>query len=665
MFAYRSIGGARRARTGLAVLALMLCLACSKEQKLETLWEGPAKLTYAKELPEARPASKTNFEKVPLGSADAKLVPPVNWKQGEKYGRNWESALHRWEWIWPLLVAYDQKKDKESLKQATLLALDWIKADLASQSGSQPSGMWSSGNASWRASALGYVLHAATDANLVSPEQQHQLITSVRKHAAYLANDENYKVGRDSSLYLDYGLAALCSNLNKLKDCQVWRDIAKQRFLETANKIFGDSGVQEGQSPMLHTRSAELLQKMVKVVDAPPLKQLAEKADTATGWLIPPDGRYLLLGESSAYPVPAWAVAASKKTKGIKLLGKSGFAVVHDDGSYLLASASYHDKKRKHADDLSFVWSENGQRVLADSGRAMPRDRAFRYYTRSAEAHNVLTVNGQNFGTDARPYKSGIRGIGQSDGWYAITGKNPILRPGATHERTWLYQPGKLLLVIDDVSSEKTNQYDRYFHFWYKLKVKLDDAGQATTAVKGKPIRAFDASGIKDVSAKIVRDQKQPPQGVMFLNARKRVPNDVLQLSSKGESGVLVAAFVVGKSELRPKDIEVVLEHDVHYVRVGSEKFAISRAGDTINFEMGVAKGESKVAKENEAKEKARAEQEKKDAKEKEKQAKEAGAKGATTAGTTGAPAPKPAPGAPAPAKPAPGKPAPAKAPAP
>lgn len=671
MFRYRSRDGMRWPSARLVLLVLLLCFACSKEQKLEKLWEGPAKLNYAKALPDARPASKTNFEKIRFGSGDARLVPPVDWKQGSKRGTAWENALHRWEWIWPLLVAYDTKQDKESLKQATLLALDWVKADLASQNGTQPNRMWSSGNASWRAAALGYVLHAATDANLVSPEQQHQLITSVRKHAAFLANDENYKVGRDSSLYLDFGLAALCANLDKLKDCQVWRDIAKQRFVETANKIFGDAGLEEGQSPMLHTRAAEVVQKMVKVVDAPSLKKLSEKVESATGWLIPPDGRYLLLGESSAYPVPDWARAAATKTKGIKLLGKSGFAVVHDGGSYLLASASFHDKRRKHADDLSFVWSEKGQRIIADSGRGPEKDRASRYFTRSAEAHNVLTVNGQNFAIDGRPYKSALRAIGQTDGWYAITGTNPVLRAGAKHDRTWLYQPGKLLLVIDDVSSDKTNQYDRYFHFWFSLKVKLDDTGQATTAVKKVPLRVFDASGIKDVTAKVVRDQKQPLQGVMFLNTRKPVPNDVLQLTSKGESGVLVTAFVLGKSELGPKDIEVTLEHDVHYVRVGDQKFAISRAGDAINFEMGVAKGESKVAKENEAKEKARAEEEKKEAKEKEKQAKEAAAKGAKDATKTGGSAAKPAPGAPAPAKPstpatpAPAKPAPAKAPAP
>jgi len=661
MFVYRFSKAFRSSSAAVSLAALaVLGSGCKKEEKIEQLWEGPAKLLSVLALPKAQPASKTNFDKLEFGGGVAKLVAPVDWKQGSGQSPAWRNSLQRWDWIWPLLVAYQEKQDKESLKQATLIALDWVKADTTQGRGSES--MWSAGNAGWRAAALGYIIHAATDANLVNAEQQAQLIASARKHAAYLANDQNYKPGKDASLYLDHGLAALCTNLNKLKDCQVWKDIAKQRAVETAGKMFDPtSGVTLGGSPLLHVRSVEALTKIGEVVDNPALKKVIADATAATGWLVPPDGRFALLGGSSYYRVPKWAMEATKKAQGVQLLGRSGYGAVREGNSFLLASASFYDKSRKRADDLSFVWSEAGQRILEDTGSAK-KPPEFAKFSRSATAHNVLTIDGQDFPLSGKPYKNGMRAAGKAEGWYALNGRNPLLARTASHDRTWLYRPGKLLLVIDDVETPKEAQFDRYFHFWFPLSVKLDDAGQATTELKKTPLRVFDASGELDVAEKIVRDQKNPPQGVTFLNSNGSKPNDVLQLTSKGQKSILVTAFVVGESKLTPKDIEVSSEHDVYYVRVGDEKLALSRDKDAMVFELNVAKGESKVAKENEAQEKARAEREKEGAA---KGPEKAGTTGATTAGALKAPGTPKAPSAPKPAAPpaAPKPPAPPKAP--
>lgn len=654
MFAFRFSNAFQASVAAVSLVALTaLGSGCSKEEKLEQLWEGPAKLNTIGELPKAQPASKTNFDKVELGGGVAKLVVPVDWKQGGGESPEWRNVLHRWNWIWPLLVAYQEKQDKESLKQATLLVLDWVKADTTQGRGSDA--MWAAGNPGWRAPALGYVIHAATDARLVTVEQQQQLITSARKHAAYLANDENYKRTKDAALYLDHGLAAMCTNLNKLKDCQVWKDIAQQRALETSSKMFDSvSGVQLGRSPVLQVRSVEALTEIAEVIDNPALKKLVAQSTAATGWLVPPDGRYSLWGESSFYRVPAWAVAAGKKAQGVQLLGRSGFAVVREGGSFLLASASYYDKRRKQADDLSFVWSEQGQRILEDTGRASKGEQA--KFARSAAAHNVVTINGKDFPLTAKPYRNGMRAAGKAEGWYALTGKNPLFARAASHERTWLYRPGKLLLVIDNLETpEAEAQFDRYFHFWYERKVTLDASGQATTLIKKTPVRVFDASGDIEVTPKIVRDQKNPLQGILFLNPKNSKPNDVLQLTSKGQKSILVTAFVVGESKLTPKDVEVSFEHDVYYVKVGDEKLALSRDKEAMTFELGVAKGDSKVAKENAAKEKAKAAE---DAQKKDDAAKSGGTTGAKTGGTTGAKAPGGAtvpvpPKVPAPPKPA------------
>src|SRR5690606_20122702 len=115
-------------------------------------------------------------------------------------------------------------------------------------------------------------------------------------------------------------------------------------------------------------------------------------------------------------------------------------------------------------------------------------------------AHNVLVVNGRDFPLTAKPYRNGMRAAGKAERWYALNGRNPLVARASSHERTWLYRPGKLLLVIDNVETpEPDAQFDRYFHFWYERKVTLDESGQATTQLKKAPVRVFDASGDLEV----------------------------------------------------------------------------------------------------------------------------------------------------------------------
>src|SRR5688572_8811413 len=126
MFALRFSNAFRASVAAVSLVALTAFgSSCSKAEKLEQLWEGPAKLNTIGELPKAQPASKTNFDKLELAGSVAKLVVPVDWKQGGGESSEWRNVLQRWGWIWPLLVAYQEKQDKESLKQATLLVLDW------------------------------------------------------------------------------------------------------------------------------------------------------------------------------------------------------------------------------------------------------------------------------------------------------------------------------------------------------------------------------------------------------------------------------------------------------------------------------------------------------------------------------------------------------------
>jgi hypothetical protein len=280
---------------------------------------------------------------------------------------------------------------------------------------------------------------------------------------------------------------------------------------------------------------------------------------------------------------PKWARTAGTKQIGLSPYDNSGFSIVKQKDSYLLALAVYHDERHKHRDELSFSWLEAGSRIITDSGHYSYRsEKAEGRYATSTRAHNTLMVDNEDFDLK-RPYGSGMRATGDKDGWYAIIGHNPLLaRKQVAHERLWVYRPGQWLVVVDRVGSPKEHTHDRFFHFWHERKVALSDDGLATVEFDKGSVYARDFSSQK-VEAKLLENEKNPLQGVMFTNGKKPRPNAVLQLTGKGDKVVYGMAFRVGQ-EL-PKKMSVSYDRNRGYqVELGDDTMTLRRAKDRVLF---------------------------------------------------------------------------------
>ncbi len=578
---------------GAFFLLCVLNSGCSKEKgELTRHWDGSAKLVALRGLPKPRTAEETDLKKVRMYGGPANLTTPVDWKQNPYKSEAWVRRLHEWEWIWPWLVAFEEKKDKAALKTAIVIALDWIKQNPLGREGSKFA--WDTKTVSGRAPALGYMLRHGTDSGLLSHEDYETMLMTARQHAGWLASDDHYVPRRSKSVALDVGLIGMCYQLNKLGDCAGWRVVAKERFLDTMKGLVGEqSGIVKDQSVRQQYAITDWARKMAMMVPTEPMKELAKKMVEASGWLTPPDHRTILLGQTMSSKAPSFAVEAQKGLKGIAPLESAGYGIVRQGGSFLFAVASFNSPERKHRDELSFSWLEGGERIIGDSGYYARSKSKYRGFTESARAHNVLTADDRDFSLRGRPYGSGIIGADSKDDWYALAGHNPLLSPlGIDHQRVWLYRPGKWLLVLDRVDSKSQHEYRRYFHFDHSLKLKLSDEGLTSTVVKKMPLVVFDISPNSKIEPSLIHNQKQPIQGVMFTRGKRPHPNYVLELKSTGEDALLGTAFRVGEAKLdkagkldkteRPQlswvdgEYKVVIGDETVVVRVDDKQVAIN-----------------------------------------------------------------------------------------
>ncbi len=301
-------------------------------------------------------------------------------------------------------------------------------------------------------------------------------------------------------------------------------------------------------SPWYHFYVLPTVEGMAEVSHDTKLRKLEEQLKRVAGWLVPPDHHYVIVGDTQWAKLPGWAVREAEHLSGIAPVQDAGYGIVKQGNSYLLAFVGQHSKVHKHADEGTFVWFENKQQILTDTGKYAYRyDDPERKFAVSTRAHNTLMVDNQEFSVE-HAYGSGIKATASADGWYAIVAENPLVEiQKVTHQRTWLYRPGEWLFLIDHVWAQKPHRYSRYLHFWYELHVQLKPRARFSTQLRDTAVYGADLTRSASVDARVIRNSKEPLQGVMYPYGTKPRPNDVLELSATAKNAVFVVGFRVGK----------------------------------------------------------------------------------------------------------------------
>ena len=221
---------------------------------------------------------------------------------------------------------------------------------------------------------------------------------------------------------------------------------------------------------------------------------------------------------------------------------RSGYAVVRAKGGYLLVTASYHNPTHKHWDELGFHLYDRGQNLVTDSGVFNYNFDSWREYSTSPRAHSVLTADGDAFRRPGRkPYGSGIRAGGRGRGWYAIEARNPLLRKqDVRHRRIFLYRPGRALLVVDLVRSNRSHSYRRGLQLAPGISAATRrrgvrfDTGRFEAWIRAHPGRA---------RVKSARGSSSPLRGWEFPRWRERVARTALDYRSRARNAEYVTAI--------------------------------------------------------------------------------------------------------------------------
>jgi Heparinase II/III-like protein/Heparinase II/III N-terminus len=479
---------------------------------------------------------------------EVRLSPPIDWLQDPYGSRTWCYELHTLSWLKEPLARHAAGGDVEMLAPARDVVLDWARAHLRS-AGERSEFAWYDMAVGLRAPYVGYVLRECLAEGMLDAGEAELLTEAAERHGAELADGGNYAAGNNHGLFQDEGLYLLARQLPDHPAAAAWRELALLRMKATLEATVSfEDGAHLEHSPAYQLAILDLVARLAAAVsELPELAGLLERLRRTAAWQTTPAGRMAQLGDTDDLPAPRWARDTAASLRGMRALFEAGQAFVRDGDSYLAVSAAHHGRAHKHSDDAGVVLVEGGRVILGDAGRwGYYEEEPDRLYARSAAAHNVLTVDGQDFGwREAEPYGSGLESAEENDGRYAIVVRNPLLgEQGVEHRRTLRYQPGAALLVEDDVSSTEEHEYVRHFHFGTELEAEQD--GDGRIVVSGSGVVAVLSALDPDTEIDLTRGSEDPRCGWTYPGDRERTPIWTARLRSRARDAKLLAALTLG-----------------------------------------------------------------------------------------------------------------------
>ncbi|HKJ36847.1 MAG TPA: heparinase II/III family protein, partial [Solirubrobacterales bacterium] len=381
----------------------------------------------------------------------------------------------------------------------------------------------------------------------------------IMRHAAVLTDPDTYKP-TNHGLFVDLGLTLLARQLDAMPASETWAELGRERFAETLNdRVVADEGFWLEHSAGYQILISRSLARFLEVPGnaTPELTDLLRRMQDVVGWLRAPDGRIPQLGDSDLKRAPRFAEVRARDDRGVLELDDSGLAIVKgEDGGYLAVMSSYHSDAHKHSDALTFDLFDRDRRLITDTGLYhKDKDENFAF-AHSERAHSVLTVDGEPFPRDGTgAFGSGIEQTGKGHGFAAILGTNPATEElGVDHQRLFVYEPGRVLVIVDRLRSGAKHRYARFLQFAPGVDVRRARGGDELLALSAPGFRGAvttnDAGGER---VELARGERDPLRGLTSPSFRRWVPRTTARLRSKGADLDLITTITLSGRPLEAR----------------------------------------------------------------------------------------------------------------
>ncbi|HEX7350878.1 glycosyltransferase [Brachybacterium sp.] len=499
-----------------------------------------------------------------LPSHDPVRVTQItDWSQYGKTHRSWGFHLQSWEFLDPLIHAYDVSGEQGWLDEAVRIATNWIDAHV-DEPDVDESMAWYDMSVALRTPRLISVALRASRVEALR-DQTIRFAETVTRHLDELYSDRAFNPRNNHGFYTAVAQIHAAKHMWMLPGTDDTRVQGQARLAHMAASQFAPDGVHTEHSPDYHRMLLMSFEAALTegLIDDEEVQARVKRAAHVLGWMIQPDGtlvqfgdtretqvvtstadstdthtRYLLTdGERGERPTEELAVFADGGYAFVRSPQPEGRGTLQNSG-YLAFSASFHSRAHKHADDLNVVWYDRGQQILVDGGRygygellapdSPLRSKGFYYatperqYVESTMAHNTLMIDGRDHERRARePYGAALGECVDKRGVFDLSAR--VQHSDYIHRRRVIYRPGRELQLRDSVFSHLTEV--REATLWLNIdgSFQLESAGGEIVLVH--PERGLRLTISSDAAtSEPIRAQEEPLRGWRSRNEETLEP---------------------------------------------------------------------------------------------------------------------------------------------
>jgi len=261
-------------------------------------------------------------------------------------------------------------------------------------------------------------------------------------------------------------------------------------------KQFNVEGFHLEHSTHYHIFCTMIIKDIYPFIENIKLKRLILKATAIIKYFILPNNQLINFGDSDLldykYLEKKKIYNYKNPSNFIKPFFKAGYFFAKNNGSYLALTSAFHSRVHKQCDDQSFIYFDNNELILTDSGKygyigktkndselfkkGFWYSDPYRIYCESNRAHNTLEFDGKNFQRNKEKfYGSGVKNSNYYKSLNIITVETEIkIINSIKYNRLLILNPNKWLIVFDSFLDTKKLTHDvrQWFSFSPHLKLK-------------------------------------------------------------------------------------------------------------------------------------------------------------------------------------------------
>jgi hypothetical protein len=431
-----------------------------------------------------------------------------------------------------------------------------------------------------RAYRLGYALDVVARDGRYDDATVARLLEGAELHVEVLADDKLFRSHNNHGVYQAAGQLALARRFPELRGMDAARRQGAERLRAMLAQQFAEDGVHLEHSPGYHLLLLDALERMraAGLLPEGELNDLVANARSALPWFVAPNGRLVPIGDTdmpmgsrepfdrgddAARFVASRGAAGTPPSSVVREFPASGYAVLRDrwplgaadfaDCGYICQIAGFHSATHRHADDLSFTWSERGVEVLVDAGRfGYLYEHPGRAYVVSTRAHNTVQIDDRDRPSRAEDaYGSALLAAGELDG---VRFSETLAPAGTvTHRRLLLWMPERWLVVVDALSDAAgdPHTYRQRFLVAPEHEVHRTTGGYEIVTPKNMP--RLHVVSLTTASATEVITGQEEPQLLGWVSRRylqlAPAPTFAFEVSGSAEA-VIATLFAWGEPPL-------------------------------------------------------------------------------------------------------------------